>query len=322
MIKSAVLETGKISINRSKGKSSKKFKKYFPYILMCLPALIYFLINNYLPICGLFIAFKNINTSIGFFKSPWCGFQNFKFLFATTDAFIITRNTIGYNFTFIIVNTVISVVVALLLNEIKRRAFLRSYQSIILLPYLISMVIVAYIVYAFLSTDTGILNKTILPLFGIKAVGWYQEPQYWPFILVTVNLWKNIGFLTVIYYSSVIGISEDYYEAAKLDGASRWQQIKNITLPLIKPTIITMVLLAIGRIFYADFGLFYQVPMNSGMIYPTTNVIDTYVYRALLQTGDIGMSSAAGAYQSFVGFVVVMLSNLAVKKIDPDNALF
>lgn len=300
----------------------KNFKKYFPFVLMCLPALIYFLINNYLPICGLFIAFKNINLSVGFLKSPWCGLQNFKFLFATNDAYIITRNTILYNFAFIIVNTVMSVIVALLLNEIKSRFFLRSYQSIILLPYLISMVIVAYIVYAFLSTDTGILNKTIFPLFGLPAIGWYQDPKYWPYILVIVNLWKNIGFLTVIYYSSVIGISDDYFEAAKLDGATKWQQIRCITLPLIKPTIVTMVLLAIGKIFYADFGLFYQVPMNSGMIYPTTNVIDTYVYRALLQTGDIGMSSAAGAYQSFVGFIVVMLSNLVVKKIDPDNALF
>jgi putative aldouronate transport system permease protein len=186
-----------------------------------------------------------------------------------------------------------------------------------------SMVIVSYLVYAFLSPDTGLLNKTILPVFGIHdSVSWYSEAKYWPFILPIVNVWKGVGFFCIVYLASIIGIDKEYYEAATLDGASKFMQIRKITLPLITPTITMMVLLAIGRIFYSDFGLFYQVPMNSGAIYETTNVIDTYVYRGLLQLGDIGMSAAAGVYQSIVGFLLVILSNFIVRKINSENSLF
>lgn len=307
----------------SGSKKALKFKKYVPVFLMMAPGLLYLIINNYLPLIGLVIAFKDVNFSVGIFQSPWAGLKNFEYLFATRDAFTITRNTILYNASFIIINTTVAVSVAILLNEVKSKLLLKSYQSIILLPHLMSMVIVSYLVYAFLSIDTGLLNKTILPALGINdPISWYSEPKYWPFILPIVNVWKGFGFYCIVYLASIIGIDKEYYEAATLDGATKLMQIRKITLPLITPTITMMVLLAIGRIFYSDFGLFYQVPMNSGAIYETTNVIDTYVYRGLLQLGDIGMSSAAGFFQSLVGFTLVLLSNFIVRKVNSENALF
>jgi putative aldouronate transport system permease protein len=212
--------------------------------------------------------------------------------------------------------------VAIMLNEIKNKFAKSFYQSVILLPFLISIVIVSYLVFAFLSEDVGYLNKTILPFLGLDGVSWYNEAGYWPYILTFISTWKGVGFLCVIYLAAIIGIDQEYYEAATLDGANKWQQIIHITIPTIMPVIIMMTLLAIGRIFYSDFGLFFQVPMNSGALYDTTNVIDTYVYRGLMQLGDIGMSSAAGLYQSIVGFVLVLLSNYIVRKKSKDNALF
>ena len=251
-------------------------KRYLPLLLMVIPGLVYLIINNYIPMFGLVIAFKQYNVQQGIFGSAWVGFQNFKFLFSTGDAFIITRNTLGYNFVFIVAGTIVSIAIAIMLNELRARSASQAYQSVILMPYLISMVIVSYLVNAFLSVDTGMINR-ILTSIGLKEISWYTEPKYWPFILVIVSLWKNSGYTCVIYLASVVGINKEYYEAAMLDGASRWQQIIKITIPLIRPTIIIMVVLAIGRIFRSDFGLFYQVPLNSGMLFKTTNVIDTYV---------------------------------------------
>jgi putative aldouronate transport system permease protein len=303
-------------------KKTKNYMNYAPLFLMMVPGILFLIINNYLPMFGLVIAFKDVNFTKGILASDWIGFKNFEFLFKTQDAFVITRNTILYNGGFIIINTVAAIAVAILLNEIKSLFLSRFYQSVILLPYLISMVIVSYLVLANLNIDTGFMNKTILPALGMQPINWYNQAKYWPFILTIVNVWKNIGFLCVIYFASIIGIDKEYYEAATLDGANIWQQIIKITLPLIKPVVTMLVLLSIGRIFYSDFGLFYQVPMDSGAVYSTTNVIDTYVYRGLLKLGDVGMSSAAGLYQSVVGFVLVLVSNYVVRKIDNDNALF
>jgi putative aldouronate transport system permease protein len=287
-----------------------------------VPGLMYLLINNYLPMFGLIIAFKDINYAKGILGSDWIGLKNFEYLFSTRDAFVITRNTILYNGGFIILNTILAIGIAIMLNEIKNKLMKSFYQSVILLPFLISMVIVSYLGFAFLSEDVGYLNNTILPLLGLDGVSWYNEAKYWPYILTFINVWKGIGFLCVIYLAAIIGIDQEYYEAATLDGANKWQQIIHITIPTIMPVIIMMTLLGIGRIFYSDFGLFYQVPMNSGAIYDTTNVIDTYVYRGLMQLGDIGMSAAAGLYQSIVGFVLVLLSNYLVRRKSKDNALF
>ena len=303
-------------------KKTKSSKKYYALYFMMIPGVIYFIINSYLPMLGIIIAFKNINFTKGLLNSEWIGFKNFEYLFKTTDAFIITRNTILYNSVFIIINLVAAVAVAILLNEVKNRLMARFYQSVILLPYLISMVIVGYLVFSVLSSETGWINKTILPLFGMDWISWYSEPKYWPVILGLVNLWKNSGYLCVIYYAAIIGIDHEYYEAAEIDGASKWQQIVNITLPLIKQVMVVMTLLQVGRIFYSDFGLFYQVPLNAGALLSATNVIDTYVYRALMTTADIGMASAAGLYQSVVGFIMVVVSNYVVRKVDKENALF
>ena len=305
-----------------KGKKKNALKEYWPLYLMMLPALLYLLINNYIPMAGMVIAFKKLNFAKGIWASPWAGLKNFKFLFASKDAWIITRNTLLYNVAFILVNMVIGIAIAILITEVKNIKLKKIYQSAILLPFLMSMVILSYIVYALLSAENGLVNNSILPLFHIDPIQWYQKPKYWPAVLIIANCWKGVGYGCLIYIASLIGIAPSFYEAARLDGASKWQEITKITLPSLVPTIITLLLLSIGRIFYSDFGLFYQVPMNSGVLFPTTNVIDTYVYRALIEQGNISMSSAAGVYQSLVGFCVVMLSNWIVRRVDKDQALF
>ena len=305
-----------------KGKKKNVLKEYWPLYLMMLPALLYLLINNYIPMAGMVIAFKKLNFAKGIWASPWAGIKNFKFLFASKDAWIITRNTLLYNVAFILVNMVVGIAIAILITEVRNTKLKKIYQSAILLPFLMSMVILSYIVYALLSAENGLVNNSILPLFHIDSIQWYQEPKYWPVILIIANCWKGVGYGCLIYIASLIGIDPSFYEAARLDGASKWQEITKITLPSLVPTIITLLLLSIGRIFYSDFGLFYQVPMNSGVLFPTTNVIDTYVYRALIEQGNISMSSAAGVYQSLVGFCVVMLSNWIVRRVDKDQALF
>ena len=305
-----------------KGKKKNALKEYWPLYLMMLPALLYLLINNYIPMAGMVIAFKKLNFAKGIWASPWAGLKNFKFLFASRDAWVITRNTLLYNVAFILVNMVIGIAIAILITEVKNIKLKKIYQSAILLPFLMSMVILSYIVYALLSAENGLVNNSILPLFHMDPIQWYQKPKYWPAILIIANCWKGVGYGCLIYIASLIGIDPSFYEAARLDGASKWQEITKITLPSLVPTIITLLLLSIGRIFYSDFGLFYQVPMNSGVLVSTTNVIDTYVYRALIEQGNISMSSAAGVYQSLVGFCVVMLSNWIVRKVDKDQALF
>lgn len=305
-----------------KGKKKNVLKEYWPLYLMMLPALLYLLINNYIPMAGMVIAFKKLNFAKGIWASPWAGLKNFKFLFASKDAWIITRNTLLYNVAFILVNMVVGIAIAILITEVRNTKLKKIYQSTILLPFLMSMVILSYIVYALLSAENGLVNNSILPLFHIDPIQWYQKPKYWPAVLIIANCWKGVGYGCLIYIASLIGIDPSFYEAARLDGASKWQEITKITLPSLVPTIITLLLLSIGRIFYSDFGLFYQVPMNSGVLFPTTNVIDTYVYRALIEQGNISMSSAAGVYQSLVGFCVVMLSNWIVRRVDKDQALF
>ena len=310
---------------KSKAKKDRKLKKrlirYIPLYIMALPGLVYLFINNYMPLPGLVLAFKKYNAKKGIFGSKNVGFKNFKYLFATKDAFVITRNTILYNVVFIIVNTVLAVFVAILLAEMTSK-LKKIYQITILLPFMISMVIVSYLVFGFLSNDNGFLNNTILKALGKEPVQWYMQKQYWPFILVFVNAWKVIGYNCIIYLSTILGIDRSIYESASIDGAGKWTQIAKITIPLLKPTIIMMTLLAVGRIFYSDFGLFYQVPQNQGALFSVTNTIDTYVYRGLLELGDMSMASAAGLYQSVVGFICILTANLIVRKLDSESALF
>ena len=299
----------------------KKIKKYIPLYVMMLPGLAYLIINNYMTMPGLVIAFKNYSAKKGIYGSPWCGLANFKYLFVTEDAWIITRNTILYNVAFIIINTFLSIAVAIILSELTSR-FKKFYQSAILLPHLLSTVIIAYLAYGFLCVDTGFINTSILAAFGKEPIMWYTETKYWPFILIFVSAWKSVGYSCIVYLATILGFDRAYYEAAIIDGCNKMQQITKITIPMLKPTIIMLTLMSVGRIFYSDFGLFYQVPMNSGQLYPVTQTIDTYVFRGLLQLGNVSMSSAAGVYQSLIGFVLVLGANLAVRKIDPESALF
>lgn len=305
----------------SKKPLKKRIRRFLPIYFMALPGLIYLFINNFLPLPGLVLAFKKYSAKKGIFGSEFVGFKNFKYLFATKDAFTITRNTILYNIVFIVVNTVLAVFVAILLAEMTSK-LKKAYQCLILLPYMISMVIVSYLVFGFLSTDNGFINNTVLPLFGKEPIAFYMEKKYWPYILVFVDAWKVVGYNCIVYMATILGIDRGIYESAAIDGAGKWKQVSKITLPLLRPTIIMMTLLAVGRIFYSDFGLFYQVPMNQGALFDVTNTIDTYVYRGLLELGDMSMSAAAGLYQSIIGFILIVCSNLLVKKIEPESALF
>lgn len=305
-----------------KHRSWKKIRRYWPMYLMMLPGCIYIFINNYLPLPGITLAFRQYNFNDGIFGSPFIGLKNFEFLFKNNDAWIITRNTIAYNFVFIILGTVCAIAVAILLSELKSKLAKKVYQTCILIPFLVSIVVVSYLVFALLSEGNGFINSQILEPLGMDKISWYNEPKYWPIILTIVSLWKSIGYNSIMYYAMIVAIDKTYYEAAVMDGAGRWKQILHITLPGIKPTIVILTLMSIGRIMYSDFGLFYQVPMNSGTLINVTNTIDTYVYRGLMSTGNMGMSSAAGVYQSFIGFLLVVAANLIVKKIDSDSALF
>lgn len=309
-------------VARGKKRHRNRWRRILPFYIMVLPGLLYLILNNYIPMFGILIAFKNMNFQKGILGSPWCGFENFRFLFSSSAGWEILRNTVGYNVLFHIMGTVLSITAAILINEICSRRAKKLYQSLLLLPYLISWVIVSYLVYAYLAADTGLINNSVLKPLGLKAVVWYQEPRYWPFFLVFFHVWKGIGYSMIVYLSSIVGISSDYYEAARIDGASKWKQIRYVTLPLLKPTIITLSILAVGGIFRSDFGLFYQVPRNSGILYPVTRTLDVYVYQALLQNADYGMSSAASVYQSVVGFVLILLTNAAIRKYNAESALF
>ena len=302
-------------------KKKHGLRKQWPFYVMMAPGLLYLLVNNYGPISGLFIAFKQIDYTKGIFGSPWVGFKNFTYLFKTNAAFQITRNTILYNLIFIIVGTVTGVATGIMLSELRHRAETKFFQTVLLLPYLLSWVICAYIGYAFLSRETGLLNG-ILSSLGFAKIDWYNDAGKWPYILLFVNVWKGIGYSSIIYMSSIIGIDRSLYEAAMVDGATKWQQIRFITLPRFKSTKIMLIIMSVGRMFYSDFGLFYQIPMNSGALYSTTQTIDTYVYRALMQQNDVGMASAAGFYQSIVGFILVLTANMIVRKVSPDDAMF
>jgi putative aldouronate transport system permease protein len=290
-------------------------------IMMSLPAVLVIFVFAYLPMFGIIIAFKEYRFDKGIFGSDWIGLTNFKFLFGSDVAWRITRNTLVMNLLFIITGTITNIVVALLMNEVQGKLRAKFYQSFMFLPHFLSWVVVGYFAFAFLSLDGGILNK-VLASFGAETVAWYREPDSWPAILVIVTLWKGVGYGSLFYLAIMLGISPEFYEAAKIDGAGKLQQIWYITMPQLVPVIIILVLFAVSGIFRADFGLFFNVTRDQATLYPTTDVIDTFVYRALRQMNDLGMSAAAGVYQSVVGFFLVLTVNWVIRRIDPDKALF
>ena len=305
-----------------KGNLLKKLKKYWPFYFMALPGLLYFFINNYIPMGGLVLAFEKYTVSGGIFGSKKIGLQNFKFLFSNADAWTMTRNTLLYNLAFIVLGLVISILTAYFLHELKSNHSRKFYQTVILFPSLLSIIIVSYLANALLAGDTGFINNHILRPLGLETVAFYSEKKWWPFILIFVHFWQMTGTSCILYLANMSAIDPSLYEAASMDGASRAQQFFRITIPCLVPTIITLTILAVGKIFNSDFGLFYQVPMNSGAIIDVTQTIDTYVYRGLMNTANLGMSAAACFYQSVVGFCLVMITNSIVRRISSDNAIF
>lgn len=299
-----------------------RWKQILPFYIMLIPGFAYLLMNNYIPMAGLVMAFQKVNFNKGILGGDWVGLENFKFLFRSSDIWLIIRNTLGYNLVFLAGGPVLGILVAVFLNEVKQRIPARIYQTVILLPYLISITVITYLAYAFLSNENGMLNKFVLPLLGKDPVQWYGEVKYWPAILIFINFWKSFGFSSVIYLASIVGINMEYYEAASLDGASKWKQFTMITLPLLKPTIITLTIIGLGGIFRSDFGLFYQVPLNNGALFKATQTIDTYVFRGLTSASNLGLSAAAGFLQSFIGFLTVMTANMVIRKISESDALF
>ncbi len=302
-------------------KNNRGLTKSGPLLLIALPGIAYLIINNYIPMFGVFLAFKDYDFVKGIFGSDWSGFDNFKYLFKQ-DALIIVRNTLLYNGAFILLGTIAAIFVAILMCDLGERFRVKFFQSAMLLPNLLSWVVIGFIGFAFLNSDTGFINNSLIKFIGGKEVAWYTTPKYWPMILTIVFLWKNVGYSSIIYMASISGIDKSIFEAAKIDGATKLEQIRFVTIPMLKPTVIIMTLMAVGRIFYSDFGLFYQVPMNSGALYDVTQTIDTYVYHGLMELHDVGMSAAAGLYQSVVGFILVISANAVVRKVDNDNALF
>jgi len=299
----------------------KELSRNRALFLMMVPTIILIFINCYLPLFGIVLAFKNYNFADGLLNSPWSGFENFKYLFQTHDAWIITRNTLGYNLEFIVLNLILSLTIAVVLSELTNKFLGKFYQSVMFLPYFLSWVVVAYLVYALLAPE-GLFNKSIAPMLNIDTIDFYNEEKYWPFIFPIVNIWKGIGYGVVIYLAGIAGIDHEYYEAATLDGANKYRQVINITIPFLKPMMIVTTIIGLGYIFRSDFGLFFQLPMNSGLIYNTTAVLDTYIYGVLMNSTDLGMSAAAGFYQSVVGFIFVLLANWTIGKISEENKIF
>lgn len=297
-----------------------KIRDNFELFVFTLPAIISLAIFHYWPLAGNIMAFKDYKYAKGIFGSDWNGLKNFEYFFTSQDAVRITRNTILYNGAFIVVGIACAVIVALLLYQITMRGAIKLYQTVVILPRFLSWVIVSYIVYILLNPTSGVLNG-ILNAAGKSGVQWYGTTKPWPYILIFSNLWKHVGLDSIIYYSALLGIDEEQFEAAEVDGASKFVQMVRIAVPSILPVIVIMFILQIGSIFGGDFGLFYQIPRNIGTLYPVTDVIPTYVFRGL-QGGDYATSTAVGLFQSAVGFALVIITNIIVKKIDPDKAIF
>lgn len=299
------------------------FRRNLSLFALACPAIIAILIFCYLPMGGAVIAFKDYNVRDGIFGSEWVGFKNFEFFFRSSDAWRVIRNTLGLNLLFIFSGIIVAVILALVMYEIKSRVAVKVYQTSLILPHFFSWIIVSYMVYALLNPRIGLLNQ-FLSNFSDSWINynWYAKAEKWPVILLIASIWKKMGMDMVVYYAGLMGINNEYFEAAELDGANKLQKIWYISLPSISSLIIMMTILALGGIFRADFGLFYSVPMNSGLLYETTDVIDTYIFRALKDVGDVGMSSAIGLFQSVVGLITVVLTNTIVSRLDSDSALF
>lgn len=304
----------------------KGLKKQGVFLLMVLPGALSMLIFFYIPVFGNVVAFKDFRYSPNGFlasivESKWVGFDNFKFLFSSSNAYIITRNTVLYNVAMIFIGLILSISLAIIMSMLRSKKRIKIFQTAMLFPHFLSWVIISYFVYSFLSPDKGLVN-VIRNLMGLDPVNWYTAVKFWPGFLIGIGVWKGLGYNSVVYFAAVMGIDPTFYEAAIIDGANRWQQVKYVTIPQLIPLVSILMIMAIGNIFRADFGLFYQVPRNSGSLYNVTQVLDTFVFNGLAGGGDIGMASAAGLYQSVVGSILLISTNAIVRRLDPESALF
>lgn len=320
-LKTKSLNVIRKSQSRHKRKRKILRKDNLQLLTMNLPGIILLTLFSYLPMFGLILAFKKYKASTGFFGSPWVGLENFKFFLTAGVLGRLLKNTVGLNLFFLLCNTIITIVLALLLYEVKNRIAVKMIQTIIFLPFIVSWVAASYALYANISDVNGIING-ILQTLGREKIAWYTTPQYWPVILLICHLWKNIGYGTIIYYGNLISIDKSYFEAAQLDGATRIQMMRHIALPFIRPIVTMFFILSLGRVFSADFGMFFYMTKNSSLLYSTTDVIDTYVYRALRVTGDVGMSTAVGLCQSVVGFIILVAANKIAMKYSEEGAVF
>lgn len=312
---------------RASGRFSKA-KKTLMLLTMVAPGAIWLLLLRYLPMGGIILAFKNykiypkdptfLNNLI---HSKWVGLDNFKFLFTTGDSWVMIRNTLAYNIVFIILGVIIPVAFAIMMSELSKKFVAKTYQTLMFFPYFLSWVVVSYFLNAFIDAQYGLIPMAQRAA-GETAVSWYTTPGPWPYIIVFANLWKNVGYSTVLYLAAITGIDQTQYEAAAIDGASKWQQILHVTLPNLRTMIAILFILNVGKIFNADFGLFWNVPMQNGALFSVTQVVDTYIYRVLMNTGNIGQSTAAGLLQNIVGFICIIGANAVVRKIDSDSTLF
>lgn len=318
------------AVAQAKKKTSSRFMKAWRknriFLLLVTPGTVFLIFFFYIPVLANVVAFQDFQYSAeGFlyslFHSPWVGFQNFKFFFASADFWLVLRNTVGYNLVFLGLNFFFAIFFGVVMSQLRNMKLLKVYQTAMLFPYFLSWAILMYFVYAFLSTDKGIINH-IIQFFGGQPIDFYNTPWVWPFVLVFLGVWKGIGYNSILYFATAMGVDPALYDAAMIDGASKWKQIRNVTLPHILPVATLMLILNIGGIFRSDFGLFYLVPRGSGTLINVTQTFDTYIYRALTTTNDIGMSTAAGLMQSVVGAVLIIVSNWVVRRTQPDSALF
>ena len=303
-------------------------KKTLALLSMVAPGAIWLLLLRYLPIGGIILAFKNYKI---FPRNPtfwsnlqhskWVGLKNFEFLFKTDQALVAIRNTLLYNIVFIILGCIIPVAFAIMMNEFTKKFVAKAYQTMMFFPYFLSWVVVSYFLNAFIDAQYGMIPAAQAAA-GKEVISWYTNTKPWPAIIIIANLWKNVGYSTVLYLAAITGIDANQYEAAAIDGATKWQQIRYVTLPHLRTMISILLILNVGKIFAADFGLFYNVPMQNGALFSVTQVIDTYIYRVFITTGNISQSSAAGLLQNVIGFVCIMLANAVVKRIDSESSLF
>ena len=312
--------TTELEVSLKRHKSKHRMVVNLEYLILASPAIVLLIMFRYLPMAGAVLAFKNFQYNLGIFRSPWAGLKNFEFFFTSQDFVKLMRNTMGYGLAFMTTGLISAVTMALLLFEVKLRAAVKFYQTVMILPRFLSWVIVGFITFLLFSHSNGIAN-TLLRLAGRPEIDWYTQPRQWPVIFIIVNMWKGVGTGAILYYAALMGVNKELYEAAEIDGAGRLKQTWYISLPALIPLMVVLTILAIQQIIRGDFGLFYQIPRNVGALYNTSDVIDTYVFRGLM-TGDMAITAAVGLFQSVAGFVLIVGTNLVVRKISPEHSLF